>query len=69
MTSCGRRLRPGLRWAMCSKCGRPPHRKGFDFRQYGESKRHLVDFEGIALVVIKKKPKKKEGGVQKNEES
>jgi hypothetical protein len=42
-----------------------PNPQGFDYRQYGTSKRELRDFEGIALVTIKTTRKKKKGGVQK----
>jgi CRISPR-associated protein Cas2 len=45
-----------------------PTPQGFTYRQYGESKRQLVDFEGIALAVIKKKPHKKESGAQTHPE-
>jgi hypothetical protein len=31
--------------------------QGFAYRQYGESKRQLVDFEGLCLVVLEKKKK------------
>jgi CRISPR-associated protein (Cas_Cas2CT1978) len=45
-----------------------PTPQGFMYREYGESKRQMVDFEGIALVVIKKKPRKKGPGGQKTPE-
>jgi CRISPR-associated protein (Cas_Cas2CT1978) len=33
--------------------------QGFAFRQYGTSKRELVDYEGLALVSVKKNSNKK----------
>ena len=32
--------------------------QGFEYREHGDSKRHLEDFEGIALVVTKPKSKR-----------
>jgi CRISPR-associated protein Cas2 len=29
-----------------------PNAQGYDFRQYGESKRQLIDFEGLGLVTL-----------------
>ena len=34
------------------------HPRGFDYRQYGESARMLADFEGLALVSIRRSNKK-----------
>ena len=34
------------------------HPRGFEYRQYGESKRMLRDFEGLALVSIRSANKK-----------
>jgi CRISPR-associated protein Cas2 len=36
-----------------------PTPQGFDYRQYGESNRALADFEGIALVTVKRDTKKR----------
>ena len=36
-----------------------PTPQGFDYRQYGESNRTLTDFEGIALVTVKRNTKKR----------
>ena len=41
-----------------------PTPQGFDYRQYGDSKRQLVDFEGIALVTVKTNRRKKKAGEQ-----
>jgi hypothetical protein len=38
--------------------------QGFAYRQYGESKRRMEDFDGIALVVTARKPTR----AQKNTE-
>jgi hypothetical protein len=46
-----------------------PTPQGFAYRQYGDSKRELTDFEGIALVTVKRNSKKKKSGVQKPPES
>src|SRR5262249_46718522 len=35
-----------------------PTPQGYAYRQYGTSKRMLMDFEGLALVVAKRKSKK-----------
>jgi hypothetical protein len=34
------------------------HSQGFDYRQYGTSKRMLQDFEGLALVTLQRQLKK-----------
>jgi CRISPR-associated protein Cas2 len=39
-----------------------PTPQGFAYRQYGESKRQLADFEGVALVTVKKTTRKKAPG-------
>jgi CRISPR-associated protein Cas2 len=36
-----------------------PNPQGFDYRQYGDSHRRLVDFEGLALMTNAKKHRKK----------
>jgi hypothetical protein len=46
-----------------------PNPQGFAYRQYGSSKRELCDFEGIALMLVKKNTRKKKGGVQKPRET
>ena len=33
--------------------------QGFDYRQYGTSRRRLVDFEGLALVTAERRVRKK----------
>lgn len=35
-----------------------PNARGFDYRQHGSSQRHLVDFEGLALVTLARKQSK-----------
>jgi hypothetical protein len=38
-----------------------PNEQGFEFRQYGMvSERFLLDYEGLALVVACKRPRRKE---------
>jgi hypothetical protein len=34
------------------------HARGFDYRQYGESTHMLVDFDGLALAVIRRENRK-----------
>ena len=34
------------------------HPQGYDYRQYGDSKRMLTDFEGLALVTLRSQRKK-----------
>jgi hypothetical protein len=36
-----------------------PTPQGFDYRQYGESSRSLADFEGIALITVRRNTKKR----------
>ena len=43
-----------------------PSPQGFVFRQYGESKQTLADFEGLALVTSVKKSRKKRAATVQN---
>lgn len=46
-----------------------PTPQGFDSRQYGESNRTLVDFEGIALITVKRNTKKRRKSEKKFRDS
>jgi len=46
-----------------------PTPQGFDYRQYGESNRAFADFEGIALVTVKKNTKKRSKSEQMSRDS
>jgi hypothetical protein len=46
-----------------------PTPQGFDYRQYGESNRSLADFEGIALVTVKRNTKKRRKSGQTSRDS
>lgn len=46
-----------------------PTPQGFDYRQYGGSKRELKDYEGLALVTVKKNTKKSRKTEQKSRNS
>jgi CRISPR-associated protein Cas2 len=38
-----------------------PGPQGFEYRQHGSGGRRLVDFEGLALVSLARKPRRKKG--------
>jgi hypothetical protein len=42
------------------------HPQGFEYRQYGTSKRMLQDFEGLALVTIKRQVEKNRKAAHRN---
>jgi hypothetical protein len=41
-----------------------PNPQGFEYRQYGASKRQLTDFEGIALVTVQTNRRRKKSSEQ-----
>ena len=56
--SCGGKSRTGRRWAMYSQLWTSRHPQGYEYRQYGDSKRMLSDFEGLGLATIRRTRKR-----------
>jgi hypothetical protein len=43
------------------------HPQGFEYRQYGHSRRILEDFEGLALIIVARQSKKQRKTKRLNE--
>src|SRR6516162_8536045 len=56
--------RPPLGYAL--QVWSAPTAQGFLYRQFGSSKRELADFEGLALVLVKKRGRKAKSPVQES---